>query len=97
MANISCNLQPERDVYTISRLVREARCVLESCFSLLWIEGEISNLSQPSSGHFYFTLKDSAAQVRCAMFRNRNRLLGFTLKEGAQVLARAQIGLYEAR
>lgn len=97
MANPFCNLQPARDVYTISRLVREARYVLESHFSLLWIEGEISNLSQPASGHFYFTLKDSAAQVRCAMFRNRNRLLGFTLKEGAQVLARAQVGLYEAR
>lgn len=97
MANPFCNLQPARDIYTISRLVREARYVLESHFSLLWIEGEISNLSQPASGHFYFTLKDSAAQVRCAMFRNRNRLLGFTLKEGAQVLARAQVGLYEAR
>jgi exodeoxyribonuclease VII large subunit len=97
MANISYNLQPTRDIYTISRLVREARYVLENRFPLLWIEGEISNLSQPSSGHFYFTLKDATAQVRCAMFRNRNRLLEFTLKDGAQVLARAQVGLYEAR
>jgi exodeoxyribonuclease VII large subunit len=78
-------------------LVREARYVLEKCFPLLWIEGEISNLSQPSSGHFYFTLKDKTAQIRCAMFRNRNRLLGFTLKNGVHVLARAQVGLYEAR
>jgi cytochrome c-type biogenesis protein len=69
----------------------------ESRFSLLWIEGEISNLSRPSSAHLYFTLKDNAAQVRCAMFCSRNRLLRFNLKEGMQVLVRARVGLYEAR
>lgn len=97
MIDAFSNLKPAREVYTISRLVREVRYVLESNFSMLWIEGEISNLSQPSSGHFYFTLKDKTAQVRCAMFRNRNRLLGFTLRDGMQILARAQVGLYETR
>ncbi|MGR6034983.1 MAG: exodeoxyribonuclease VII large subunit [Candidatus Nitrosoglobus sp.] len=97
MANTSCNPQPRRDIYTISRLVGEARYVLENRFSLLWIEGEISNLSQPSSGHLYFTLKDEMAQVRCAMFRNRNRLRGFNLENGIQVLVRAQVSLYETR
>ncbi|KFI23544.1 exodeoxyribonuclease VII large subunit [Nitrosococcus oceani] len=97
MESPSHNLNPTREIYTISRLTREARHILEGSFPLLWIEGEISNLSRPSSGHFYFTLKDKIAQIRCAMFRNRNRLLGFSLEEGMQVLARVQVGLYEAR
>ncbi|ADE16770.1 exodeoxyribonuclease VII, large subunit [Nitrosococcus halophilus Nc 4] len=97
MANVSSNPKSAQDIYTISRLVREARYVLERNFPLLWVAGEISNLSQPSSGHIYFTLKDKTAQVRCAMFRNRNRLLGFSLEDGMQVLARAQVGLYETR
>ncbi|MBL4638204.1 MAG: exodeoxyribonuclease VII large subunit, partial [Proteobacteria bacterium] len=62
-----------KDVYAVSRLVREARGALEGAFPLVWVEGEISNLAMPASGHIYFTLKDEAAQVRCAMFRNRNR------------------------
>lgn len=86
-----------RDVYTVSRLNREARSLLEGSFPLLWIEGEISNLSRPSSGHWYFTLKDEAAQVRCAMFRNRNMLIRFKPDNGTQVLVRARISLYEAR
>ncbi|ADJ29279.1 exodeoxyribonuclease VII large subunit [Nitrosococcus watsonii] len=97
MENTSYNLNPAREIYTISRLVREARHLLEGSFPLLWIEGEVSNLSRPSSGHFYFTLKDKTTQVRCAMFRGRNRLLGITLEEGMQILARVQVGLYEAR
>ena len=86
-----------RDVYSVSRLNREARSLLEGSFPLLWVEGEISNLSRPGSGHWYFTLKDEAAQVRCAMFRNRNMLLRFSPDNGMQVLVRARISLYEAR
>jgi exodeoxyribonuclease VII large subunit len=86
-----------RDVYSVSRLNREARSLLEGSFPLLWVEGEISNLSRPGSGHWYFTLKDEAAQVRCAMFRNRNMLIRFTPDNGMQVLVRARISLYEAR
>ena len=86
-----------RDIYTISRLNREVKSVLEGSFPLLWVEGEISNFAQPASGHWYFSLKDEAAQVRCAMFRGRNRQVGFCPENGMQVLIRARIGLYEAR
>lgn len=86
-----------RDIYSVSRLNREVRSVLEGSFPLIWVEGEISNLARPGSGHMYFSLKDEAAQVRCAMFRNRNLQLGFEPKNGMQVLLRARIGLYEAR
>ena len=86
-----------RDIWTVSRLTREARAVLEGSFPLLWMEGEISNLSQPASGHLYFSLKDPAAQVRCAMFRNKRLLLGFRPANGQQVLARVRVSLYEGR
>ncbi len=86
-----------RDIYTVSRLNHEVRSVLESSFPLIWLEGEISNLARPGSGHWYFTLKDEAAQVRCAMFRNRNMLVKNRPENGMQVLVRARIGLYEAR
>lgn len=88
---------PGRDVYTVSRLNREARELLETGLPLLWVEGELSNLARPSSGHLYFTLKDAAAQVRCAMFRNRSQLVRFRPADGMQVLARARVSLYEAR
>lgn len=90
-------VSPPRDIYTVSRLNREARGVLEGNFPLLWLEGELSNLARPSSGHWYFSLKDPQAQVRAAMFRNRNQLLRFRPEDGMQVLVRARIGLYEAR
>jgi len=87
----------ERDIYTPSRLNLEARTLLEGHFPLLWIEGELSNLARPASGHLYFSLKDARAQVRCAMFRNRNRVLRFRPADGLQVLLRARVGLYEGR
>lgn len=86
-----------RDVYPISRLVREVRVLLDGSFPLVWVEGEISNLAMPASGHVYFTLKDEAAQVRCAMFRNRNQHLRFTPENGMQVLLRVRVTMYEAR
>lgn len=87
----------EREVYTVSRLNREAKWLLEDSFPKLWVEGEISNLSCPSSGHWYFTLKDPQAQVRCAMFRRHNQGLGFIPTNGLNVLVLAQVSLYEAR
>jgi exodeoxyribonuclease VII large subunit len=87
----------DKQIYTVTRLNQEARQLLESNFATLWIEGEISNLSRPSSGHIYFTLKDELAQVRCAMFRLRKQQLAFTPENGMHVLAWAQISLYEAR
>ncbi len=91
------NPPPERDVFSVSRLNQAARTLLEQGFPRIWIEGELSNVSRPSSGHLYFTLKDSQAQVRGAMFRNRNQLLRFRPTEGMQVLVRAKISLYEPR
>jgi len=89
--------RPDRDVYTVSRLNREVRLLLERGFGILWLEGEISNLARPSSGHWYFSLKDAGAQVRCAMFRQRNMLCGVAPRDGQKVLVRARIGLYEPR
>lgn len=88
---------PQRDIYSVSRLNQEVRNLLDGSFPLLWIEGEISNLARPSSGHLYFTLKDSLAQVRCALFRNRARLLSCRPENGLQVLLRARVSLYEGR
>jgi len=86
-----------REVYTPSRLNREARTMLERGFSALWVEGEISNLSRPSSGHWYFSLKDDAAQLRCAMFRQKNLMIRFAPKDGTHVQIRGRVSLYEAR
>lgn len=86
-----------RDVFTVSRLNREVRVLLERGLGVVWVEGELSNFSAPSSGHWYFSLKDRDAQLRCAMFRQKNASLGFTPKAGQQVLARGRISLYEPR
>ena len=86
-----------RDVYTVSRLNLDARAILEEAFSTVWIEGEVSNLARPRSGHMYFTLKDESCQVRCAMFRMHNRTLSFAPEDGMQVLAHARVGLYPER
>ena len=95
---MSATLVPPSDsVYSVSRLNREARILLEGGLPLLWVMGEISNFSQPSSGHWYFTLKDAQAQVRCAMFRNRNQGLGLRPQNGMQVQARVRVSLYEPR
>ena len=89
--------RPFRDIYTVTRLNREARAILEDGFPPLWVEGEISNLARPASGHLYFSLKDAQCQVRCALFRSRNTGFSFDPMNGMQVLARAQISLYEGR
>ncbi len=88
---------PDRDIYTVTRLNREAKAVLEGSFPPLWVRGEISNLARPASGHLYFSLKDAHSQVRCAMFRGRNRFLKVDLDNGMEVLARASVSLYEGR
>lgn len=87
----------QRDILSVSQLNRRAKMLLETQLPLLWIEGEISNLSQPSSGHWYFTLKDTGAQVRCAMFKGRNSRVRFAPQHGQQVLLRAKVSLYEGR
>ncbi|WP_436856720.1 exodeoxyribonuclease VII large subunit [Citrobacter tructae] len=84
-------------IFTVSRLNQTVRLLLEQEMGQVWISGEISNFTQPSSGHWYFTLKDDTAQVRCAMFRNSNRRVTFRPQHGQQVLVRANITLYEPR
>lgn len=84
-------------VYTVAELNRETKNLLFSHFAFIQVEGEISNLSTPSSGHIYFSLKDSKAQIRCAMFKSQQRRLGFKPKNGLQVIISAQVSLYEAR
>ena len=86
-----------RDVYSIHRLNSEIRSILEGSFPLIWVEGEISNLAAPRSGHLYFSLKDPHAQVRCALFRGKRQLLRFQPNDGEQVLVRARVGFYEPR
>ena len=97
MADSTAALVAERQVFSPSTLVREARELLEGHFPLLWVEGELSNFSRPASGHFYFSLKDSQAQIRCAMFKPKSTFLRFRPADGMRVLARARVGLYEAR
>jgi exodeoxyribonuclease VII large subunit len=87
----------EKEIFSVSRLVRETRAVLEGSFPLIWVSGEISNLAQPASGHIYFSLKDEVAQVRCAMFRMKRQQLRFRPENGQQVLIHARVSLYEAR
>lgn len=91
------DLSENRKIYTVSRLNQEVQSLLESRFGTLWLEGELSNFSRPGSGHFYFTLKDSRSQVRCAMFKGRNRYLDFEPGNGDKVLVRGKLGLYAAR
>ncbi|MDH5325039.1 MAG: exodeoxyribonuclease VII large subunit [Gammaproteobacteria bacterium] len=90
-------MSQSRQILTVSELTRTAKISLEKQFSHVWLEGEISNLANPSSGHWYFSLKDTRAQVRCAMFRTRNRLLRFAPKNGDHVVVLAKVSLYEAR
>ena len=87
----------ERTVYSVSELNKTIRGLLESQFPLIWVEGEISNLAEPASGHIYFSLKDVKAQVRCAMFKGRKQLLRFKPENGQKILIRAKPGIYEAR
>lgn len=87
----------QRRVYRPSELNREARIHLEAGFGLVWVEGEISNLSRPASGHLYFSIKDNKAQIRCAFFRNRAMLLNTKLENGMQAQVSARVSLYEPR
>jgi len=91
------SLPPVANVFTVTRLNTTVRQLLEQEMGSVWLSAEISNFSQPASGHWYFTLKDDGAQVRCAMFRNSNRRVTFRPQHGQQILVRATITLYEPR
>lgn len=90
-------LGTEREVLTVSQLNARARSLLEEVFPRVWVEGELSNLARPSSGHLYFTLKDSGAQVRCALFRQNAARIRMDLRDGLLVQARGRVSLYEGR
>ena len=87
----------DREVLTVSQLNGRARVLLEDVFTNIWVEGEISNLARPASGHVYFTLKDSGAQVRCALFRNNAARVRQALRDGLAVKVRGKVSLFEGR
>jgi exodeoxyribonuclease VII large subunit len=86
-----------RPIYTVSQLTAEIKTLLERNFEHVWVEGEVSNLRLPGSGHLYFTLKDESAQVRAVMFRMQNRLLKFQPEDGLQVVGYGRLTVYEPR
>ncbi|MFN9775781.1 MAG: exodeoxyribonuclease VII large subunit, partial [Burkholderiales bacterium] len=88
---------PARDILTVGQLNRAVAGLLERSFPLLWVSGEISNLTRAASGHWYFSLKDAQASVRAVMFRGRNQHVAFSPANGDRVEVRAQVALYEAR
>ena len=90
-------MQINEAIWSVSALNFEIKTMLEKGIGSIWIEGEISNLAKPASGHWYFSIKDERAQVRAAMFKNRNGRVDFIPSNGIQVLVRAQVTLYEAR
>lgn len=87
----------DRDVLSVSQLNNRARLLLEDVFAQVWVEGEISNLAKPASGHIYFTLKDSQAQVRCALFRQNASRVRQALRDGLAVRVRGKVSLFEGR
>jgi exodeoxyribonuclease VII large subunit len=85
------------NILSVSSLNSMARSLLESNFPAVIVEGEISNLAVPSSGHWYLTLKDKSSQIRCAMFVNRNRMVLFKPENGKQIIVRGRLSIYEGR
>ena len=85
------------NIYSVSQLNQSVRLMLENQLGQVWLTGEISNFTQPVSGHWYLSLKDENAQVRCAMFRMKNLRVSFRPTNGMQVLVRASVSLYEPR
>ncbi len=95
-------LQPQqpntqRQVLTVSQLNRQAKRLMESELGTVWLEGEISNFIHAASGHWYFTLKDNSAQIKCAIFKFKNRMINLSPKEGDKVIVKGKVSLYEAR
>ncbi|NVN92950.1 MAG: exodeoxyribonuclease VII large subunit, partial [Desulfuromonadales bacterium] len=91
------DLFSEKTILSVSRLTALLRGVLEENFEQVWVQGEVSNLSQPSSGHLYFSLKDSGAQLRCVMFKGAARNLKFRPADGMALITRGRISVYDQR
>ena len=88
---------PNAPLLSVSQLNLKARKALENDLGDVWVEGELSNVSRPASGHIYFTLKDDRAQVRCALFRQRARFVSAPMRDGDQVKLRGRVSLFEPR
>jgi exodeoxyribonuclease VII large subunit len=84
-------------IITVTQLTAQIKNLLEGSFPDVWVEGEVSNLNIPQSGHAYFTLKDEQSQIRAVLFRSSQRFLKFTLQHGIQVVCRGRVGVYEPR
>ncbi len=97
MEQLALSWEPERRIYTVKSLTAEMRALLAERFADIWVAGEISGARLAASGHYYFTLKDGEAQLRCACFRPVARYLKFKPQDGIEVLARGRIDVYEAR
>lgn len=91
------DIEQRQEIYTVSQLNNEVKFLLEDTYPHIWVEGEISNFAAPGSGHWYFSLKDTSAQVKCCLFKGNQRKLGFVAKDGMHVLIRARVSLYENR
>src|SRR4051812_43555233 len=89
--------RPAPQPLSVSELTRAIKDTLEQDFSTVWVEGEISNCRQWSSGHVYLTLKDARAQVRAVVFRTTARLLKFQLEDGLRVIVRGRLSVYDAK
>lgn len=94
---LATRARTERRVRTVSEVNGAARLLIEEHLGRVWIEGEVSNFSRPGSGHWYFSLRDAAAQIRCAMFASRNRFVRAPFGNGMTVIVRARLSVYEAR
>ena len=86
-----------RDILTVSKLNEQIKSLLEEGFAVVWVEGEVSNLRRPASGHIYFTLKDANAQLRAVLFKGSHQHMRFKPQEGSQFLCRGRLTVYEPR
>lgn len=87
----------QRNIYPVSAINRQIKDLVADNLPLIWVEGEISNIAQPASGHVYFSLKDSQSQIRCVMFRTSRQRVPFKITNGIKVVVRAKVSLYEPR
>ena len=90
-------ISDELKIFSVSEINRLVKRVLTDTFDSCWIKGEISNFTQASSGHWYFTLKDNGSQVRCTMFRGKNKFVDWEINDGDLVEVHCDVSLYEAR
>lgn len=97
MSQLPLDLVPERKIFTVAELSFAVKDLLESSFPDVWVTGEVSNFRAAASGHLYFTLKDTSAQLRAVCFRNQARYLKFKPQDGLAVIARGHLSVYEAR